>query len=104
MRRMERSWVSGVLQVVLTMVCAGLVCAGLAVDCPLFVWALLGLGFAYGVLLVWKFGRRWWMGSKSGAARQERFFLLLVSLMFLFLVTGTALHLWAFTCEAADST
>ena len=104
MRNMERSWVSGVLQVVLTMVCAGLVCAGLAVDCSLFVWALLGLGFAYGVLLVWKFGRRWWMGSKSGAARQERFFLLLVSLMFLFLVTGTALHLWAFTCEAADST
>lgn len=67
-------------------------------------WALSGIIVAiailYGIRLSWKNGRIWWQKRQSKVAQRERFLMMLVSLMFLFLSTGTALYLWAFCTEA----
>lgn len=66
-------------------------------------WALSGIIVAiailYGIRLSWKNGRIWWQKRQSKVAQRERFLMMLVSLMFLFLATGTALYLWAFYTE-----
>ena len=64
-----------------------------------FAVAIVAVGVAYGLRLVWKYGRIYWEKRHSQVAHRERFILLLVSLMVLFLFTGTALFLWAFSCE-----
>ena len=66
-------------------------------------WTIVAIAIVYGLKITWKYGRIWWRRRSSEVARQERFLLLLVSLMFLFFATGTALHLWAFTCEYDDN-
>lgn len=65
-------------------------------------WVIVTIAIAYGIVLVVKHGGRWWKRRKSKVAQRERFLLLILSLMLLFLATGTALHLWAFLCETID--
>lgn len=57
---------------------------------------------AYGIRMVWKYGRLWWVKHNSKVAQRERFLLFLASLMVLFLAVGTALHLCAFYFEYQD--
>ena len=71
-------------------------------------WAVSGLivllAILYGAKLTWKYGQTWQQKRHCKAAQKERFFLFLVSLMILFLGTGTALFLWAFhTIGSEDS-
>lgn len=66
-------------------------------------WVVVVLAIAYGLGLVVKYGKRWWKGHNSKVARRERFLLFLLSIMSLFLATGTALYLWAFYWEYEDS-
>ena len=66
-------------------------------------WAIVFIIITYCVRLVLKYGERWWNGRKSKVAQRERFLLFLLSLMLLFLATGTALYLWAFQWEYVDT-
>lgn len=66
-------------------------------------WIVVSLAILCGVKLLMKYGKRWWIGRKSKVANKERFILFLVSLIILFLSTGTALYLWAFQCESIDT-
>ena len=65
-------------------------------------WIIVSIAIAYGVVLVVKHGLRWLKGSGK-VAQRERFLLFLLSLMLLFLATGTALYLRAFQWEAQDT-
>lgn len=87
----------------LAILCVGIVCAVLAVDSIAISWAIVALFLVYTAGMVCKSGKRYLRKYRSKVARHERFLLLLVSVMLFFLVTGTALHLWAFTCEHEDS-
>ena len=82
---------------------AGILCAVLFVNNVYFVWILVAIAMTLAASRVWKFGIRWKNGLDNKVARQERFLLLLVSLMVFFLTTGTALYLCAFSYEATDS-
>jgi hypothetical protein len=66
-------------------------------------WAFSGLiitiAIYYGLRLVCKNGKIWWQKKESKVAKRERFLMMIISLMFLFLATGTALYLWAFCNE-----
>ena len=65
-------------------------------------WIIVFLAIAYSLVLVVKYGGRWWRRRKSKVAQRERFLLFLLSLMLLFLATGTALYLWAFQWEIEE--
>lgn len=65
-------------------------------------WIIVLLAIIYSLALVVKYGCRWWKRRKSKVAYRERFLLFLLSLMLLFLATGTALYLWAFQWETVD--
>ena len=66
-------------------------------------WAIVaGLGI-YALSQVWRQGTIWWRGRHNKVAAKERFLCFLASLMGLFLVSGTALYLWAFYNENVDS-
>ena len=58
---------------------------------------------AYGIRMMWKYGRLWWSKRNSKVAQRERFLLFLASLMVLFLAIGTALYLCAFYFEYQES-
>ena len=82
--------------------CAAIVLTGavLFVDNIILAWtivALLGLDALY---LTVSHGWRWWEGHRGKIALRERFLLFLTSLMFLFLITGTALFMQAFIIES----
>jgi len=82
--------------------CAAIVLTGavLFVDNIILAWvivALLGLDALY---LTVSHGWRWWEGRRGKIALRERFLLFLTSLMFLFLMTGTALFMQAFIIES----
>lgn len=66
------------------------------------VWLLVAVAIIYGLGMVWKHGMRWWRSRNSKVAQNERFLLMLAGLMALFLATGTAFYLMAFTIEAAE--
>lgn len=66
-------------------------------------WTIVAIAFIYGLRVSLKYGKNWINGRKSKVANRERFFLFLVSLMILFLTTGTAMYLWAFQLENEDS-
>jgi len=66
-------------------------------------WAIVTVAIIYGLSLSFKYGKNWLSGRKSKVAKKERFLLFLVSMMLLFLATGTALYLWAFQLENEDS-
>ena len=66
-------------------------------------WAVVTIAILYSLRLSFKYGKNWLSGRKSKVATKERFLFFLVSLMILFLATGTALYLWAFQLENEDS-
>lgn len=66
-------------------------------------WAIVTIAIIYGLRLSFKYGKNWLSGRTSKVAKKERFLLFLVSMMLLFLATGTALYLWAFQLEHEDS-
>lgn len=63
-------------------------------------WLIVIIAVFYGLSLACNYGRAWWRNRQSKVAQRERFLLLLVSLMALFLATGTAMYLLAFCAEA----
>ena len=66
-------------------------------------WTIVIIAIIYGLWLSLKYGKNWLSGRTSKVAKKERFLLFLVSMMLLFLATGTALYLWAFQLENEDS-
>ena len=66
-------------------------------------WTIVTIAIIYGLWLSLKYGKNWLSGRTSKVAKKERFLLFLVSMMILFLATGTALYLWAFQLENEDS-
>lgn len=66
-------------------------------------WTIVTIAIIYGLWLSLKYGKNWLSGRTSKVAKKERFLLFLVSMMLLFLATGTALYLWAFQLENEDS-
>ena len=63
---------------------------------------IVAVAIVHGLKIVWKYGRMWWKRRHSQVAQRERFLLFIVSLMLLFLATGTALYLWAFGYESVE--
>ena len=86
------------LQFFIGSIVAILFVACLFVDNIFFVWIVIGLLFFDALYLATTRGLRWWKGNQSKFALRERFLTFLISLMFLFLVTGTALFMKAFFC------
>lgn len=99
----EKSRLSSTLRVLLAILGIGIACACLAVDCVAIVWAAIVIAFIYAITITCRYGTRWWKYRHRKVAGHERFLLFIVSLMILFLTTGTALYLWAFTCEITDN-
>jgi len=79
-----------------------LIIAGLFVNNINLAWIIIGLLFADALYLSASRGWRWWKGNRNKIALRERFLLFLASLMFLFLITGTALFMMAFAYECKD--
>ena len=61
--------------------------------------ALLGLDALY---LTVRYGWQWWREDQGRLMLRERFLAFLASLMFLFLMTGTALFIAAFSCRGGE--
>ena len=80
-------------------VIAVLIVIGLFVDNIVLVWGVIGLLGADALYLTVSRGWQWWRGNLSKIALRERFLSFLASLMFLFLITGTALFMQAFIYE-----
>lgn len=82
--------------------CAAIVLTGaiLFVDNIILAWAIVGLLGLDALYLTVSHGWRWWKGRGAKIALRERFLLFLTSLMFLFLMTGTALFMQAFIIES----
>lgn len=103
MIKTENNGMAKVVVALLVVFGLGIICAGLVTDCIVTAWMVIAIGFVYTITLVLRYGVRWWRYRHGKVAAQERFLLFLVSLMMFFLVTGTALHMWAFSCEIADN-
>ena len=81
-------------------VVAVLIVAGLFVDNIILAWAVVGLLGLDALYLTLHHGWRWWKGNQSKIALREKYLTFLVSLMFLFLMTGTAMFMQAFIIES----
>lgn len=79
-----------------------LIVVGLFVNNINLAWLIIGLLLADALYLSVSRGWRWWKGSRNRIALRERFLLFLTSLMFLFLITGTALFMMAFVYESEE--
>lgn len=77
-----------------------LIVASLFLDNIYLAWIIIGLLFIDAFYLSLSNGWRWWRGRQSKIALRERFLTFLASLMFLFLISGTALFMWAFIIES----
>lgn len=88
------------LQVCIGCIVVLLVVAGLFVENVNLMWAIVGLLGADALYLTVSHGWRWWKGRQGKITSRERFLLFLSSLMFLFLITGTALFMQAFISES----
>ncbi|MBR1800982.1 MAG: hypothetical protein IJ767_05730 [Bacteroidaceae bacterium] len=66
----------------------------------LLVGGLVAVAILYALFYVCKYGWDWWRMRPTEVAQQERFLLFLVSLMLLFLATGTAWYMLAFYAES----
>ena len=77
-----------------------LVVSVLFVDNIYLIWAILGVLGIHALYLSIRYGWEWWKGNQGSIALRERFVTFLVSVMFLFLITGTMLFLTAFYYEA----
>lgn len=91
-----------VSRVLLIVAISIIICAILYVSNVWITAAIVAMATIDGIRLLWKYGRAWWVKRHSQVAQRERYMLFLVSLMWFFLCTGTALHLWAFSCESMD--
>ena len=97
-RRMNRN--SILTAIALTFVIVGLlICQKVELS-----WVIVAIAITYGLRLVWKNGKNWWRKRDSSIAQRQRFLYFLISLMFLFLSTGTALYLSAFIAEFNEPT
>ena len=76
----------------------------LFIDNTKLAWGIIGLLFVDALYLTVKRGKCWWKGKQSKIALRERFLTFLASLMFLFLITGTALFMQAFIYESKSAT
>lgn len=79
-----------------------LIIAGLFVNNIYLAWLIIGLLLADALYLSASRGWRWWKGRHNKIALRERFLLFLTSLLFLFLITGTALFMMAFVYESEE--
>ena len=87
------------LQIVVGFIVAVLLLAVLSIDNVNLVWGIIWILFADASYLTLRHGWQWLKGNQSRVSLQERFLVFLASLMFLFLMSGTALFLKAFLCE-----
>lgn len=87
------------LHFVVGSIIAAFIVTGLFIDSINYIWAVVGVLCVYSFYLTIDKGLSWWRGKRSKIALRERFLTFLASLMFLFLVTGTALFMKAFVCE-----
>lgn len=81
-------------------VIALLIVSGLFVNNIVLAWVVVGLLGLDALYLTMSHGWRWWKGNRGKIALQEKFLTFLASLMFLFLMTGTALFMQAFIYES----
>lgn len=88
------------LHACIAVVIALLIVAGLFVDNIVLAWGVVGLLGLDALYLTMSHGWLWWKGNRSRTALREKFLTFLASLMFLFLMTGTALFMQAFICES----
>lgn len=79
-----------------------IICAVLYVSNVWIATAIVAMATIDALRLLWKYGRAWWAKRHSQVAQRERSLLFLVSVMWFFLCTGTALYLWAFSCESIE--
>ena len=98
-----KSRLSSTQKVLLAILGFGIASVCLAIDCVAIVWTAIVIAFIYTITIVWRYGIRWWKYRHGKVAGHERFLLFIVSLAVLFMTTGTALYLWAFTCEATSN-
>lgn len=96
---MDKNYSTLLYSFVVIILLAGL----LLTDCWAISGLIVALAILHGLRLVWIHGQIWWHMKHSKVAKKERFFLFLVSLMVLFLATGTALYMWAFYEEGNDN-
>jgi len=100
MNNPKRNRVNRTPQVLLAILCIGIIGVALFVDCIVLAWAIVGLLGLNSLYLTVSHGWRWWKGRRGKIALRERFLLFLTSLMFLFLMTGTTLFMQAFIFES----
>lgn len=85
---------------ILGIVAISLVLSILFVDNIFIIWAILGILGVDALFLSIRHGWRWWSRNRGDISLRERFIVFLVSLMFLFLITGTMLFMQAFYDES----
>ena len=100
MNNPKRNRVNRTPQVLLAILCIGIIGVALFVDYIVLAWAIVGLLGLNSLYLTVSHGWRWWKGRRGKIALRERFLLFLTSLMFLFLMTGTTLFMQAFIFES----
>lgn len=88
------------LQTFVVFVAFLLMAAILFVDNIVLAWVIVGLLGFDALYLTISHGWRWWKGNQSKIALREKFLTFLASLMFLFLMTGTAMFMLAFIYES----
>ncbi|MBR4389899.1 MAG: hypothetical protein IKT00_12045 [Prevotella sp.] len=92
------------LQAIIVGVVLLLFVVSLFIDNTKLAWVIIGLLFVDALCLTVRRGKCWWKGKQSKIALRERFLTFLASLMFLFLITGTALFMQAFIYESKSAT
>ncbi len=92
------------LQTFVVFVAVLLMAAILFVDNIVLAWVIVGLLGFDALYLTISHGWRWWKGNQSKIALREKFLTFLASLMFLFLMTGTAMFMLAFIYESQSKT
>ena len=88
--------------VVICCLVTALIVTVLFLDNIYLMWTIIALLGIDALYLTLRHGWRWWRSAHSKIALREHFLTFLASLMFLFLVTGTALFMAAFVYEQAD--
>lgn len=88
------------LQTIISGIVAVIILVGLFVDNYYLSWTVIGILLVDALFLTIKQGWRWWRGNQNRIALRERFLVFLASLMFLFLITGTAMFMTAFVYES----
>ena len=87
-------------KIILGIIVIAVVLSALFVDNIYIIWAILSIFGINALYLVIRHGWQWWNRGQGDIDIRERFIVFLVSLMFLFLVTGTMLFMQAFYDES----